>query len=258
MLRTLLNALHDVDRACKALGITYWIDSETLLGAVRSGSPIPSDDDVDICMLPRDIGRFVEHAPALLGPAYTVQTPQDDPAITSTVKVYVNGTHAPSLFHEVHDLPRPVNDGLFLNIMVVSAASEFAFVRRIERVMARLVETESYSAAMARSPAVPRGRQKLKWVFVARVPRSVIRLMAGWLDSRESKRDGNLLGIPGAGLAGVVRRRVVFPLTPLRLGGLTLPGPADTDTYLRAEFGPDYMTPPEEERVNHADTVTFD
>ncbi len=235
VLRTLLNALHEVDRACKTLGITYWIDGDTLVGAFRDGAPIPSDDDVDLCMLPRDVARFVELAPDLLGPDFSVQTPADDPAITSTVKVYVNGTHAPSLFHELHDLPRPIHDGLFVSIMVVSAVSEFAVVRRMERTMALVVKTESYAAAMARSPEVRRGRQRLKWMLIARVPRTAIRWMARWLASRQSRRDGNLLGIPSSGTPGVVRRRVIFPVSPLRLGGLTVPAPADPETYLRAQ-----------------------
>jgi lipopolysaccharide cholinephosphotransferase len=259
VLRTLLDALHDVDRVCQSLGITYWIDSGTLLGAVREGSPIPWDDDVDLCMLPADIDRFVSAAPALLGSAYLVQTPRDDPAITSTIKVYINGTHAPSAFHELHHLPPPAHDGLFIDIMTVVPVSRSAVLRRVERAMALLVQTTSYATHMARSPALPRGLQRTKWRVVAHLPHWVIRLLERWLAWRQAKRDGELLGIAPAGLWAAVPREAIFPLTPLRLGGLTLPGPADPHAYLRAEFGPDYMTPPPEDaRETHTDSVTFD
>ncbi|HWC34891.1 MAG TPA: LicD family protein [Mycobacteriales bacterium] len=259
VLRTLLDALHDVDRVCQALGVTYWIDSGTLLGAVREGSPIPWDDDVDLCMLPRDIERFVSAAPALLGPAYLVQTPHDDPAITSTVKVYINGTHAPSAFHALHQLPAPAHDGLFIDIMTVVPVSTSAVLRRIERAMALLVQTASYAAHMARSPALPRGVQRTKWWLVAQLPGWLTRLLERWLTWRQSKRDGNLLGIGAAGIWAAMPREVIFPLSPQRLGGLTLPGPADPDAYLRAEFGDDYMTPPPEHaRETHTELVTFD
>ena len=51
---SLLDILIEFDRICQANGVTYWIDSGTLLGAARHGGFIPWDDDLDVCILKKD------------------------------------------------------------------------------------------------------------------------------------------------------------------------------------------------------------
>ena len=49
-----LELLDEFDRVCKLLGIDYFLDSGTLLGAIRDGRFIPWDDDIDVIMLRKD------------------------------------------------------------------------------------------------------------------------------------------------------------------------------------------------------------
>ncbi len=72
-----LDMMLELDKACKALGIKYYIDSGTMLGAARDGHFIPWDDDIDVVMLREDYDLFVSKGsaffqyPLFLQNAYT-------------------------------------------------------------------------------------------------------------------------------------------------------------------------------------------
>ena len=53
-----LDALCELDRVCKAHGLSYFLAYGTLLGALRHQGFIPWDDDVDVHMTREDYERF--------------------------------------------------------------------------------------------------------------------------------------------------------------------------------------------------------
>lgn len=55
-----LQLMRDFDALCRDNGLTYWMSSGTLLGAVRHGGFIPWDDDVDLGMPRHDVRRLIE------------------------------------------------------------------------------------------------------------------------------------------------------------------------------------------------------
>lgn len=76
----MLGILEEIDKLCKAHGISYWIEGGTLLGAMRHGGFIPWDDDVDISMLRPDYERFLEVAAGELPSHLFLQTRKTDPS----------------------------------------------------------------------------------------------------------------------------------------------------------------------------------
>lgn len=75
----LLEILLEIDRVCQKHGIQYFLDSGTLLGAIRHKGFIPWDDDMDIGMLRSDYERFNKIAQKELGDKFIWQTWDTDP-----------------------------------------------------------------------------------------------------------------------------------------------------------------------------------
>ena len=73
-----LELLRELDRVCKKLGLKYFLDSGTLLGAVRDGHFIPWDDDIDVIMLRKDYNKLVEDAGKSFGDDYFFQCAYTD------------------------------------------------------------------------------------------------------------------------------------------------------------------------------------
>lgn len=69
-----LEIAKEIRRVCKLLNINYFLDSGTLLGAIRHDGFIPWDDDFDMGMLRVDYERFLKEAPAVLDKKYFLQT----------------------------------------------------------------------------------------------------------------------------------------------------------------------------------------
>lgn len=70
--------LEEVDRLCKKHNLKYFMDSGTLIGAVRHKGNIPWDDDVDIAMPRKDYEQFIRLCEqGELSEGYELVRPQD-------------------------------------------------------------------------------------------------------------------------------------------------------------------------------------
>ena len=72
-----MRILSEIDRICKKYDIRYFISAGTLLGAVREGSFIPWDDDLDVIMLRDEFTKFSQVVAGELIPELTFSFGQD-------------------------------------------------------------------------------------------------------------------------------------------------------------------------------------
>lgn len=73
-----LEIAKEIKRVCDENNIKYFLDSGTLIGAVRHKGFIPWDDDMDLGMLREDYERFCEIAPQALKEQYAWQSWHND------------------------------------------------------------------------------------------------------------------------------------------------------------------------------------
>lgn len=75
----MLDILIEVDQICRRHSIPYFLESGTLLGAVRHGGFIPWDDDVDITIMRKDYPRLRKYLMEELPDTLVLQDTKSDP-----------------------------------------------------------------------------------------------------------------------------------------------------------------------------------
>ncbi len=111
-----LEVLEEVKRVCGIIGIKFFADWGTLLGAVRHHGFIPWDDDMDIAMLRKDYMRFLSEAPALLEKYYEIKSVYNDPEDDTIKARIINGRHIcfePDFLEKFHGCPYVVGIDIF-------------------------------------------------------------------------------------------------------------------------------------------------
>lgn len=108
--------LKDFDAICKKLGITYFIDGGTCLGAVRHKGFIPWDDDIDIRMAYSDYCKLLALFKAEEFPKYSLETHEKNPNLLLPYAKFVLNKSA---MVEEGTSGMHINHGIWLDIFPV-------------------------------------------------------------------------------------------------------------------------------------------
>jgi len=234
----MLKILIEVDKLCHKHNIQYWLDSGTLLGAVRHKGFIPWDDDLDISMSLDDYYKFIEVAQKELPKGMMIQTSDTDVTFPyDFAKIRDNR----GIIIEQHEKNKNVkyNQGIFLDILPVIAipSSKYYFFRY--KLLFLVIKLFSY-----------------KYLNIKRIRTFLVK-------RHDYIRDKSNTVIIRSGkfpeLSFYVKKRDIFPLQKILFENKKFFVPNNTDVYLKSLYGEKYMLlPPEDKRYAHAYLIKVD
>lgn len=244
------DVLKAIASVCEELGIEWFADGGTAIGAVRHGGFIPWDDDIDIGMRIEDYHLFCEKAPEMLPAEYGIYTHAATPNYPPLwAKVYRKGTRFMSRQMQEAGLEQ----GLFVDVFAFAQldsdpakaakqAKSLAFWQRVSYLY--------YTA----HPKIPAGTPLRPLVQAACVvAHGAARLLfpPKLVEARfyevVAKGDGRGKWIDVFYPAfGEYEGETIFPVKMMPFGDMQVPVPHDVHGYLTTMYG-DFMTPPPEE-----------
>lgn len=257
----LVDAFKELDDVCAKIGVKYWIDAGSLLGAVRHGGFIPWDDDIDVCMTREDYYKFLEQAPTLFCDKYFLQTVNSDPHYSNIgipCKLRINNTEIVEKFEvEMGCFNKNEHHGLFIDIFPYDKYSNNKFIRtKIQRPYHYIYRVKRLSLLESKNLHVVKrvlsyalSGIKMKWLDT----------ITRYLTMKMSKLDTNF--VYAAGIETPFHRACfhedeIFPVKRIKFEGIEVSCPANISPYLLKMFGDGYMTmPSEESRVSHYHSI---
>ncbi|SCY65027.1 LicD family protein [Butyrivibrio sp. INlla14] len=126
----LLDLLNELEKVCQKHDLHFFVDSGTLLGAVREKGFIPWDDDIDVVMLREDYDKLLEIGDSEFKHPYFLQTPYNDEGFLRPHVQLRNSETAAILSNEA--LKVPFNQGIFLDIFPVDVTSKIRLFNKLK------------------------------------------------------------------------------------------------------------------------------
>ena len=240
----LLEIVKEIQRVCNLYNIHYFMDSGTLLGAVRHKGFIPWDDDLDIGMLRKDYERFNEIAPKALGKDYfwqTWETDKDYPLPFGKVRKR-NTLYVEKKSKELQE------NGFFVDILPYDFAPEDLKERKdLKRSQTHVFRTLLMKCNY--QPWYENGKADYT-KLLGYMPYKFMSLFY----SKESLVEQHKTLTEKVGKTNFVYEQGgryyyeydwISKTIPMEFEGITLPAPVHYHEWLTAAYG-DYMTPPPE------------
>lgn len=248
-----LEVLEEIRRVCEILGIHYFADWGTMLGAVRHQGFIPWDDDLDIGMLRRDYDRFLKEAPALLDSWYEIKSVYNDPTFDIVKARIINGRHInfdAAFLEKFHDCPYVVGIDIFPVDNIPQDKDE------LERLVDSLKYLLKVEASIPDEPPYSQDvlelMEQLEKVFGVSINydnrlrhgvKKVFDILSAYYMDEDTEEVSCMLALAADWDWYHCKRAWYSEYIDMPFENTTIPVPIGYDGILKCDYGPDYMTP---------------
>ena len=240
----LLDILRHVARICEQNNIPYWIDSGTLLGAVRHGGFIPWDDDIDICIRKEDLDRFETVVSRELPPHLFLQTPKSD--FQQRLPIFKVRNLNSFLVEYRDNFSRNYAKGIFIDIFPMEPCPSIP-----SKISSFLSHEYSRSNSILHAQHYY-GLRSFAAFFYFGFRRFMCRCLWNLFNLFANNKEYYSYLLIHNGYGKRHRISSIFPLSRIDFEGQSFSAPANPDQYLRDLYGDYLCLPPVEERHNHA------
>lgn len=234
--RTTTLLLREFARICEKHGIDYWIDFGTLLGAVRHGGFVPWDDDIDVCMLRKDI------------PTLAKAVAEEDTFIKFTQYYCIGGG--------IYNITRIMFDDphikLFVDIFIFDYAQTDNFhetwmsYRRQRKIMCD--DTRKFRPVTRKDPLLDRWEVNAVIIdeHISEID-SIRESLDPKMDIREDSGNYVIWSVDNVGYPighyGIRPVEYIFPLQEIEFEGYTFKAPAQPIPVLEGRYGDPFALP---------------
>lgn len=251
----ILDVIHQV---CSAHNLRYTLAYGTLIGAVRHGWFIPWDDDIDIIMPRQDYEKLLAIWNDVAPEGYILQNIRTDPDYTNTfTKIRKDHT---TFLQDESEAHKKYHKGIFVDIFPADRVAAGKPARMIQYIACavNLLYTRGYRSG---SGGVIGITEKILLALPGKL-RPVLRDASEKIIRKWNGQEELQWFAPST----IVCAKRYYPadsfknMAQIPFGGRNYRCVADTDTFLRVDYG-DYMQlPPEEERVwkHHPIIIDFE
>ena len=224
-----LDLLCEFDRVCKKLELRYFLDSGTLLGAIRDGHFIPWDDDIDITMLREDYDKLLQYGPAEFAMPIFLQNAYTDVDYRRGI-TQLRRSDTTFILNRELDKRLPFNQGICIDILPLDGiAPQEELQQHFEEKQALRKQISNVVREPEHDPLAVRELFRDFEQISSRYRD------AEYVDAIAHRRD----------VAGLywLRREWFDHSLDIQFEGITFPMPVGYREVLEEYYGPQYMTP---------------